>query len=286
MSNKYFDIFEFKQIMNLMDIDPYASLSLYEQYLNKYPNDYSAYLLYCSNLIILGKLDDAERIYNYFENKYKNDKELEGTERSKKIKESQVFTKIKLLSYQEKYDELYDFCIKNINIIRECNMHDAFFYSRKMTNRLDLNKRDENSYLFSQIVRYEEKDFLNHIKKHMLNTDETIEKECNTIFKQDFPVEKVIEEIKKYIQSDKKLFLGFYDNVYYFKYDGCGRVDNNVVDYIKVVCFNGTKNFITMCPVVGSKNLPYEDLNYLVNEEPEIKRMSQIDKFNKKFNKK
>ena len=39
-------------------------------------------------------------------------------------------------------------------------MNDVYFYSKKMTNRLDLNRRGENSYLFSQIVKYEEKDFL------------------------------------------------------------------------------------------------------------------------------
>ena len=285
--NKYFDVFEFRQIMNLMDVDPYTSLVLYEQYLNKYPNDYSASLLYCSNLIILGKLEEAEKVYNYFEKKYRSDNSIKDMEKSKKIKESQIFTKIKLLSYQCKYEELYQFCVENINIIMEDYLNDAFFYSKKMTGRLDLEKRDENSYLFSQIVNYDESDFLKHINKHMKIEEGTLNKECPTIFHSDFPIEKVIQEIKKYIPSDKKLFLGLYDNVYYFKYDACGRVNNKIVDYIKVVCFNNTKDFITMCPVVGSKNLPFVDLNYLFNEElPKIKRMSQIDKFNKKFNKK
>lgn len=288
MANKYFDIFEFQHIIKLMDADPYTSLGLFEQYLNKYPSDYSAYLLYCSNLIILGKINEAERVYKYFERKYNEDKSISGTKKHKRIKESQVFTKIKLLSYQGKYEELYKFCVKNINVIKEGKMNDAFFYSKKMTNRLDPNKRDENSYLFSQIVRYEESDFLEHIKKHLLKEDENINKESITIFKEGFPIEKVIREIKKHIPSEKKLLLGFYDNVYYFKYDSCGRVDNKIVDYFKVVCFNGTQDFITMCPVVVNKSLPYEDLNYLVNEDSfsKVRRISQIDKFNQRFNKK
>ena len=157
-----------------------------------------------------------------------------------------------------------------------------------MTNRLDPNRRDENSYLFSQIVKYDETDFLDHIKKHMQGEEDITEKDCCTIFGQDFPMDKIIQEIKKYIPSDKKLLLGFYDNIYYFKYDSCGRVDNKNVDYFKVVCFNGTDNFITMHPVIINENLPYQDLNYLVNEDnfSKVKRMSQIDKFNKKFNKK
>lgn len=284
--NKYFDIFEFEQIINIMDQDPYTSLELFEQYLNKYPNDYSAYLLYCSNLIIIGKIDEAEKIYNYFEKKYKSDNSLMDTEKSKRIEESKVFTKIKLLSYQHKYEELYEFCFRNINIVMKNKFNDAFFYSKKMTNRLDVNKREENSYLFSQMVKYEESDFLDHIKKHLQNVDETISKESVAIFKQDFPIEKVIEEIKKYIPSNKKLLLGFYDDVYFFKFDSCGRVGNKIVDYIKVVCFQDTKDFITMCPVEGSKNLPYIDLNYFVNDNEfnKVKRISQIEKFNKRFN--
>ena len=284
--NKYFDIFEFQQIINIMDVDPYTSLELFEQYLSKYPNDYSAYLLYCSNLVIIGKIDEAEKIYNYFDKKYKSDNSLVGTEKTKRIEESKVFTKIKLLSYQHKYEELYKFCVRNINTVMGNKFNDAFFYSKKMTNRLDVNRRDENSYLFSQMVKYKESDFLDHIKKHLQDVDETVAKECVTIFKQDFPIEKVIEEIKKYIPSDKKLLLGFYDNVYFFKFDSCGRVGNKIVDYIKVVCFQDTKDFITMCPVEGSKNLPYIDLNYFVNDNEfnKVKRISQIEKFNKRFN--
>ena len=67
-----------------------------------------------------------------------------------------MFTKIKLLSYQGKYEELYQFCARNKNIIIKREMKDAYFYSKKMTNRLDSNRRGENSYLFSQIVKYEE----------------------------------------------------------------------------------------------------------------------------------
>lgn len=286
--NRYFDVFEFQQIINLMDINPYSSLVLYEQYLDKYPNDYSAYLLYCSNLIILGKLEEAEKVYNYFEKRHMNDNNLKGTEKEKRIKESMIFTKIKLLSYQEKYEELYKFCARNKNIILENKMNDAYFYSKKMTNRLDLSRRDENSYLFSQIVNYDEKEFLEHIKKHRQSEEGIAQNECSTIFSYDFPVNKVIQEIKRYIPSDKKLLLGFYDNIYYFKFDSCGRVDNKIVDYFKVVCFNGTNNFITMCPVIIDENLPYQDLNYLVNEDnfSKEKRMSQIDKFNQKFFKK
>lgn len=285
MRNKYYDAFEFERAVELMDFDPYTSLELFKQYLTKYPNDYSAQLLCCPNLIIIGRLDEAEKVYNNFEEKYMADEALRGTEKDKKIRENKVFSRIKLLSYQERYEELYNFCIENLDVIKENKMIDALFYSKKMTGRLSDDRRDENSYLFSQIVKYEETAFFDHIKKH-LQDDTPCSMKSPATFKQDFPVKEIVSEIKKYIPSSKKLLLGFYDNIYFFKYDGCGRVDNKVVDYFKVICFANTKDIITIYPVVGSKNLPYEDLNYLVNEEPfpKIKKLSQIDKFNKKFN--
>ena len=93
--------------------------------------------------------------------------------------------------------------------------------------------------------------------------------------------------MKKYIPSDKKLYWGFYDNIYYFKYDGCGRDNTKLVNYIKVVCLDDTNNIITICPVVGSDNMPHIDLNYIKKEEPvKVKVKSQIDKFNQRYNRK
>ena len=287
MSDKYFNIHEFKRAIDLIDIDPFLSITLLERYLEKYPKDYSAYAYYCSNLIILGKIEEAEKIYNYLEKIYKEDDVIKKYDRTRKIEENMIFSKIKLLSYQKKYEELYELCVKNANFIINSGMNGAFFYSKKKTGRLNLENREKNSYLFRQIIKYEESEFLEHIKKHLYFDDENDNDKSKAIFEPNFPIEKVIEEIKKYIPSNKKLLLGFYDNIYFFKYDNCGRADDRIVDYFRVVCIDGTSDIITMCPVVGSKNLPYVDLNYLVKEEvPKIKRMSQIDKFNQRFNKK
>lgn len=285
MRNKYYDPFEFERAVELMDFDPYTSLELFKQYLTRYPNDYSGQLLHCSNLIVLGRLSEAEEVYNQFEEQYINDDALRGTEKDKKVKENKVFSAIKLLSYQKKYEELYNFCMKNLDIIVQERMGDALFYAKKMTGRLTGDRSDESSYLFSQISSYDEKDFFEHIKKH-LQADIPYCKKSPAIFREGFPIESVVSEVKKYIPSDKKLLSGFYDNIYFFKYDSCGRVDNKVVDYFKVVCFADTQDIITIYPVVGSKNLPYVDLNYLEKEEslPKVKRLSQIDKFNNRFN--
>ena len=252
MNKNHFNVFGFRRALNLADTNPLLAGVLYEEYLQKYPGDYSACLYYCSNLITIGNLEKAEKILNYVEEEYIKDEEFLCSPSFKKIKYNLFFTRIKLLSYQERYEELYNFYLENINLDEERKLNSTWFYSKKRTGRLNDEKRDVNSYLFKQIVRYEEEDFYKHVEKHLATPNRYLDEPNLTIFEESFPLREVVEEIKKYIPSDKRLFWGFYDNIYYFKYDECGRVDKRMVNYFKVVCLHNTQNFITMCPVSGN----------------------------------
>ena len=63
---------------------------------------------------------------------------------------------------------------------------------------MHLKKRDINSYLFRQIVSYDENDFIDHIKKHTADSNCDKDDPNKNIFSTDFPVDKIIDEIKKY----------------------------------------------------------------------------------------
>ena len=285
MNKNYFNIWEFKQALDLAETDPISARLLYEEYFKKYPKDYSGYPYYCSNLITLGELELAEKILDYVEKEYIKDNLFNKEEKIKKFEYNMFFTRTKLLSYQERYEELYRLCVKNISRVADKSLNSVWFYSKKRTGRLNNGERDANSYLFRQIVRYEQDDFYKHIQKHLSNYNENLEMPNTAIFEEKFPLKEVVEEIKKYIPSDKRLFLGFYDDVYYFRYDECGREDKKIVNYFKVVCLHNSQDFITMCPVKGSDNLPHIDLNYMKKEElSKVKKISQIDRFNKRYN--
>ena len=284
MNKNHFNVWEFKQALNIAEIDPLSARVAFDEYLKKYPNDYSSYPYYCSNLITVGELDLAEKILDYVDEACQNDEMFLKSPRFKKFKYNMFFSRVKLLSFQEKYEELYRFYSDNIEMDVDKNLNSVWFYSKKRTGRLNAEKRDENSYLFRQIVRYEEEDFYQHIEKHLANQNKDLDEPNTSIFEESFPLRDVVDEIKKHIPSDKRLFLGFYDNIYYFKYDGCGRVDTRLVNYFKIVCLHNSQDFITMCPVVGNENLPYIDLNYMKKEEPsKVKRISQIDRFNRRY---
>ena len=284
MNKNHYNIWEFKQALNLAEIDPLSARVAFEEYLKKYPNDYSAYPYYCSNLITIGEFGLAERILDYVEEACQNDEMFFKSHKFKKFKYNMFFSRVKLLSYQEKYEELYRFYSANIEMDVEKNLSSVWFYSKKRTGRLNDEKRDVNSYLYRQIVRYEEEEFYQHIDKHLANPNKDLDEPNTSIFEENFPLRDVVDEIKKYIPSDKRLFLGFYDDIYYFKYDECGRVDMRTVNYFKIVCLHNSQDFITMCPIVGNENLPYIDLNYIKKDEPpKVKRISQIDRFNRKY---
>lgn len=267
MEHKYYDKWEFIQALDLFENNPLESKRLFEIYLLKYPKDYSAYTYYCSTLVCLGEFEKAEKELNYVEKIFIHHKHFIDQQKIESFEQKILFIKIKLLTYTKRYEELY-------KVLCNCPkeyMKPIFFYCKKQIGLLDLNRRGPNSYLFRQINNYSEKDFLEHIQKHLADYNMLEDKRNSNIFVPDFPLYKVIEEIKKYIPSNNRTYPGFFENVYIFKYNGCGREDNKLVDYFKVICLHDTQEFITMCPVSKCENLPYIDLNYLVTNKEDVK---------------
>ena len=284
MVAKYFNKWEFKQALDLSETDPSKARILYEEYIQKYPKDYSAYPFYCSILITFGEFETAEKLLNFVKEKARGDNSFNQFNKKEIFEQNVFFDEIKLLCYQKKFKELYNIFKNNPINLKNRDLNSVCFYVKKQLGILNEDKRNINSYLFRQITRYDETDFLDHIKKHLSDNNENVDSRKTNVFVPGFPIKEVIEEIKKYIPSKKALLLGFYENIYYFRYDGCGRDNNKLVNYIKVVCLDGTQDIITICPVSGSDNLPHVDLNYMVKEDNvKVKRISQIDKFNQKY---
>ena len=196
---------------------------------------------------------------------------------------------VDLFGYFEKYDELYKLYLDNKAYIdnSKLNLQYINFYCRKKMGLSNNGRKNMVSgYMYGQMEEYSEGKFLEHIKKHMADYNMGLDKPNDNIFAPDFPIEKIVSEAKKYIPSDKGLFPGFLEDDYVFKYDSCGRDRNRVVDYFKVICFHNTSDFITMCPVYGYERYPYIDLNYIKKDDDiKIKRRSQLDKFNSRYNK-
>ena len=285
--NKYFDQWEFSKAISYIEESPLKANQLLKEYLEKYRHDYSGYCYYAGTFITLGKFDEAQKILDFVEKQAVLDKKFQNFENNyHEYKKNFLYSKLRLLSYKEEYLELYRMCIKNRSIIREMNLAEVIFWSRYQTGNLIKSSDDLKRYFYRQMVSYNKQEAIDHINRHCAdyNSDlDSIDRNTN-IFVPEFPLNEIVEEIDKYLLSDKIIYAGFIENVYMFKYDECGRQDNRLVNYFKVICYHNTKNIITMCPVAVGENLPYVDLNYLKKEKNnDIQLQSRRDKFYQKY---
>ena len=288
MQSKYFNELEFKNAYSMIDIDPYEAKSRLEEYINKYPNDYIARTYYSYILIVIGKFDEAEKVINQTKKiSYLDSHYFSLTEKFGWIKYGIVLNEMRLLARKGKYAELKKLFSENNYIVINGDFRYIPFYCNKklgLANAL----LDGDNYLTKQVKSYDEERFFDHIKKHMINEDENDEYYNNSVFLEDFDVRKVVSEIKKLIPNEKKLCTGFFEDSYYFKYDNCGRCDNKLQDFFKLIAFHDTCDFITMYPCSSSSNMPHIDLNYLAEQsinknQKKIKKLSAIEKFNLRY---
>lgn len=287
MQKKHYDKWEFQQVASLKDTDPNQAIEKLEKYLSEYSDDYSAFSYYASNLITVGRIDEAEKVINDVEKSVLADKRFSNNQDYKMstLSLSLFFNRLRIYSYRKQYDELYKFFKNNPHKAKELNLLDVMLYCKSKLGKIYENNRFPNTYLFNQISNYKEEVFLDHIKKHLADYNSKLDEPNKNIFVPDFPIDDVLKEVKKYIPSKQTLYTGFYENVYIFKYNECGRVNNRLVNYLKVICFDGTTDMITVLPVDYGENLPHVDLNYMVEEKDvkEVKKISAVERFNKRF---
>lgn len=287
--SKYFNENEFQYALDCVEKNPFEAKKRYDEYLDKYPQDYYARAYYILLLTRIGLFELAQQEYDYIEKMIiVNTSFSTSDKRAKGFKYIMALAKAKLLAHSEKYQELLDFYYKN-QVLFESRGDTKYmsYYCRFKLGKIQSNSyNDDSPYRYLQVIRYDEDRFLNHIKKHQADYNTDSDDPNKSIFVPNFPIEKIVSEIKKYIPSEQKLEPALFDDIYYFKYDNCGRVNNKMTNYFTVVCFHNTCHFLTMCPANNCEFLPYIDLNYLheKDDDSKVKRLSQIDKFNKRFN--
>lgn len=283
MNLKYHNKKLFLNAQASLKTNPWDAKTKLEEYLELYPKDYLVYSYYASVLIMLGLLKEAEEILKYGEMLIEKENAINLNNEKSGLEHGIFITKLKLYSYQGRYDELYELLAKNKEYISDRNLNAITFYSKNKNGLIKKDKSNIRTYLFRQIIDYNEDEFLEHIKKHRIDSNGS-----PSTFNESFPLEQALEEIKKYLLTDKRLYIDFFLDLYVFKYDSCGKKDGVTTNYFKVYCLHDTKDIITMYPALDCQNLPYNiDLNYLLLKDckTKVKRKSQIDKFNQRYKK-
>lgn len=287
MKANYFNKWEFDRALSYLETNPQVSKLKFQEYLRKYPKDYAAYTYYASTLITLGNFDEAEEVLNTLEKAMSTDKKYANQTKKIRLNSIELLgTKLRLLSYKQRYEELYQYYQENLDVVESLDMNSLIFFCKKQLELIDSNQRERhNSYLLKQIIRYEEQEFLEHIKKHLPSIPNTNQDEKSSMFSSHLEIEKTLQEIKKYIPSETRIYPYTYVDVYIFKYNNCGTVGTRQTDYFKVICFHNTSNIITMYPSLNCQDLPHIDLSYLTqnSSKPKVKELSRVDKFNQRW---
>ena len=286
MDKAFFDQWEFIKTTDFSKDNPYEAEKKFAEYFDQYPKDYSGYPYYIYCLITLGKFDEAEKKLNALEYNYKHDPHFAKQDfKIKMLKRDIAFNRIRLYCYQGKYKKLYNYYLANTKYLLNYELKDVIYYSKVKTKQINMIRDKHHGYLFRQMTEYREEDFLNHIKKHLADYNKDLTEPNKNIFVPDFPIQEVLEEVKKYIPSNRRQCGGFWEDSYIFKYNECGRENHRLVNYFKVVCFHDTNQMITVCPVEEHAYENTIDLTYMEKkrEYKELKKKSKVDRFNRKY---
>ena len=285
---RYFNTHYFDKIKKIINTDPLKAKKEFEEYMMKYPLDYSAQTIYVSVLIRLQQFELAEKMLEEIELRMEKDGNFKTYYEKKDLDEtSVVFCRSALLCYQQRYSELYEFVLKTKYNKKKLKIDSLITYCRKKLGILNINRETQTSYVIRQIIEYSEEEMLEHIKDHFEIYNDQLEDENDSKFVRNFPFDEVLKEIKKCIPSTIRICNGIYDDTYVFKYDHCGNCNYKPVNYFKVICFENTNQIITIYPCTECEKLPFVDLNYMKEQEEtkKIKALSQREKFLKRYKK-
>lgn len=275
-NHEKFDNFDLFQIIKFSKYYPDYTLEELEKYISKYKDDCVAYTFYLKILIDKMKIKEAKKLIEFIETKYPNFEYIDF-----------AICKVRYYMFIGEYEHAKAIYDKYKDKIVAMYPNDSIFeivYAKLTSKEMPIEAKNHN-YFASQINDYSYDKFLKHIERHLANYNMDKKNPNPAVFSCDFPLERVLEEIKALIPNEERMFYNYFDDYYVFKFDEAGRVDYESVNYIRVIAIHDTNQILTMYPMISGSALPYIDINYLKeeNEKPKVRRLSMTEKFYKKY---
>jgi predicted negative regulator of RcsB-dependent stress response len=161
----------------------------------------------------------------------------------------------------------------------------SILLAKRSGQKIDIDK--VYGYLNKQIVSYDKEYALEHIKEHTWNSEADKEK---TKFRSNIDIRELYDSVLKEINDDNIIDFDICDS-HLIKKEHIGFVNDKEVDYMLVNTITGTKDIITMFPVASANyNMKKvfdddeeEEKEDTVVKKEEPKKLSMIDKFNKRY---
>lgn len=141
---------------------------------------------------------------------------------------------------------------------------------------LDLFEYENNYYTVKQIRNYSDELALQHIKRHTAESDYY---KSRISFDDSIDLKKLFFELKDNLDKDCLVYSDLFDH-YIIEYNDAGSYEDIKANYIEVVTIVNTNNIITMYPVASNNFFAVKRID---KEPKKVKRISQVDKFNRKY---
>lgn len=131
-------------------------------------------------------------------------------------------------------------------------------------------------YSEKQVISYSKKNAIKHIVDHHFNDNN------KSTFNDEKEIEEIYDYVRDNINSSQKLISGFLDRYIIDFPKDIGTDNNRKLRSVTVVCIPDTDNILTMYPYRYEQIL--DDSLIENSNKIKVKRLSQIEKFNKKYN--
>jgi len=283
---KEYDTFERKNVIEHDSCDIKDSIEKAKEYLLKY-KDIGMNSVLADKYITIGNFEEANKHLDIVEDFLENNPKVENKNWLNVLKTDYARIRYRYYCSSSNFEEALkffgdysDLIIKDYDALSIAKAYIFNELGMGIPNDLKLH------YKYQQLANYSFEKFKNHIKSHIVDSEDIENPELNgdSHFYLEFPLDNILDEIKTKFNNFEKCYVGYVNNAYIFKYNNCGVVQNQSTDYFVLITFlNG--NFITMYPTRRYMHYPSNDINYLNESLTRTKAKSGLDRFKERYGK-
>ena len=138
-----------------------------------------------------------------------------------------------------------------------------------------------DGYYINQVIKYSKEKAIEHISDHFESID------GGTKFMSDMNLEDTYDYIQHIINDLDPNYLceKSPNDVYLLDFKNAGIIGNTILNKMQVITIAGTKKIVTFYPV-NKLSFTLENEKDVAQKNVPVKRLSQIEKFNQRYNKK
>lgn len=250
----------------------------YQNYFESFPNNHFARIGYIDLLLKMGKFDEVLDTITLIKEHYD---ELE-----EKSKNFLAFLELRYLCCIDDWQGAYDFFKTNKSL---CLDKEHRVFEILLCKKLDIPCKEDYTlskerYVYDLAHNYDYGAVMNHIVHGHTLYDEDFDKN-NSYFDKSVDLIKLYDEVKDKLSSNIRICWDLTTDHYIFKYDNVGVCDTSNTNYFRVITFVGTDQILTMYPSDSYGFPNCLDITPEVVNDGKVKRLTGLDKFNKRFGK-